>query len=138
MPEYPFHIAGMDIFEYAGKPFISIIDSYSGFLMVEQLENKSANHIIDKLKRRFNHCGYPTKLKCDNSPFNCEAFDKFADECNIILQYLSPTYAQSNGLAEKGVAIAKNILKRCYAAHDWEQYQYRILEFNATPVAGMG
>ncbi len=136
-PEYPLHIAAMDIFEYAGKNFISIIDAYSGFLMVEHVEHKSASHIIRKLRKCFNASGYPTKIKCDNNPFNSDEFDRFVDECNMIVQYSSPRYPQSNGLAEKGVAIAKNILKRCYENNETTQYQYRILEYNTTPVASM-
>lgn len=53
------------------------------------------------------------------------------------MKFSSPRYPQSNGLAEKGVAIAQNILKRCYEAHETQQYQYRILEYDATPVASM-
>ena len=30
-PKYPFHIVSMDLFEYAGKDFLSMIDAYSGF-----------------------------------------------------------------------------------------------------------
>lgn len=35
------------------------------------------------------------------------------------------------------MAIAKNILKRCYESDEVDQFQYRILEYNTTPVAGM-
>lgn len=54
------------------------------------------------------------------------------------MRFSSPRYAQSNGLAEKGVAIAKNILKRCYEAQETKHFQYRLLEYNTTPVASIG
>ncbi|XP_017479869.1 PREDICTED: metabotropic glutamate receptor-like protein R [Rhagoletis zephyria] len=38
-------------------------------------------------------------------------------------------------MAEKGVAIAKNILKRCYETNEVDHFQYRIMEYNTTPVA---
>ena len=59
-PKYPFYIVSMNLFEYAGKDFLSVIDAYSGFLIVEHLDNKTARHIIRKLKNNFNKLGYPT------------------------------------------------------------------------------
>ena len=89
-----------------------LIDSYSNFVFAEQLENKTSKHIFKVILRLFNIIGYPTILKCDNSPFSSYEFELFAKQCNITLKFPSPRYAQSNGLAEKGVAITKNILKR--------------------------
>lgn len=63
--------------------------------------------------------------------------DKFADECNFRFVFSSPRYPQSNGLAEKGVAIAKNLLKRCLEVGELHMYQYRLLEYNTTPIASM-
>lgn len=40
-------------------------------------------------------------------------------------------------MAEKGVAITKNILKRCYETNEIELFQHRILEYNTTPVASL-
>lgn len=40
-------------------------------------------------------------------------------------------------MAEKGAAIPKNILKRCYETNEVDEFQYRIMEYNTTPVASM-
>lgn len=77
-------------------------------------------------------------MKSDNVPFSSAEFDRFATEFNIQFKFSSPRYPQSNGLAEKAVGIAKNILKRCYEANEVDQFQYRILEYNTTPVASIG
>lgn len=45
-------------------------------------------------------------------PFNNIKFQKFSDDWNFIITTSSPQYAQNNGLAEKGVGIAKNMLKK--------------------------
>lgn len=66
-----------------------------------------------------------------------EVCNKFADDCNIKLIFSSQKYPQSNGLAEKGIAIAKNLLKQCYKIGEKDMFQYRILEYNITPVASM-
>ena len=70
-------------------------------------------------------------------PFGSREFDSHASKLNIKLKFLNPRYPQSNGLVEKGLAIAKNKLKRCYEAIEVALYQYRTLEYNTTPVAGM-
>lgn len=136
-PGYPFHKVSMDLFEYAGQDYIALIDAYSGLLIVENLNRKTAGHIIEKITTNFNKYGYPTIIRSDNSPFNSGEFDEFCRTHNIVMQFSSRRYPQSNGLAEKAVAIAKNILKRCHEANDLKNYQYRILEYNTTPVAGM-
>lgn len=93
--------------------------------------------MIDTLDQIFSCYGYPTEMKSDNVPFNSREFEQYSNDSNIVFKFSSPGYPQSNGLAEKGVAIAKNILKRCYEASELERFQYRILEYNTTPVASM-
>lgn len=137
-PCYPFQRVGIDLYEYAGHDHVVIIDAYSGYVISRQLSEKSARHVIDVLDRVFCDYGYPTQIRCDNVPFNSSAFDSYANECNIEFVFSSPRYPQSNGLAEKGVAIAKNILKRSYEAGDVKSFRYRLLEYNSTPVASMG
>lgn len=138
-PEYPFHIVAMDLFEYAGRGFVSVINAYSGYLIVEHLNGRTSGDIIGRLKGNFSKVGYPTIIRPDNSPFGSAEFDKFASDHNhnIVTRFSSPRYPQSNGLAEKGVAIAKNILKRCFEARETKHYQYLLLKYNSTPVASM-
>lgn len=136
-PRYPFNIVAMDLFEYAGRDFVAIFDAYSNYLIALKLNNKTSKHIINTICGVFDKIGYPTIMKCDNSPFGSSEFDQFASEYNIKFKFSSPRYPQSNGLAEKGVAIAKNILKRCYEANEADQFQYRLLEYNTTPIASM-
>lgn len=134
-PEYPWQRVSVDLFEYAGYDYISIIDAYSGYLYANKIENKSSKHICEVLRNVFNHYGYPTEIRCDNVPFNSREFELFSNESNIIFKYSSPRYPQSNGLAEKGVAIAKNILKKCFEENAQKEFAYRILGYNVTPVA---
>lgn len=136
-PSYPFQRVSIDIYDYAGHGFLALIDAYSGYLISHRIIEKSARHVMELLDSIFCRYGYPTEIKSDNVPFNSREFEKYASEPNIVLKFSSPRYPQSNGLAEKAVAIAKNILKRCYEANDVEKFQYRILEYNTTPVASM-
>lgn len=137
LPDYPFQKVSTDIFEYGGHDWLVLIDAFSGFICCEQLQDKTMTSVCKLFDKFFNCFGYPTEIRSDNVPFNSLECDRYANRNNISLQFSSPRYPQSNGLAEKGVAIAKNILKRCYEADDLEQYQYRILEYNTTPIASM-
>lgn len=137
IPKYPWETVAIDLFEYAGKDFVSMIDAYSGFLVCRQLLNKTSRHIIEVFHHVFAYYGYPTRIRSDNSPFGSREFDDFANDVNLRFDFSSPRYAQSNGLAEKGVAIAKNVVKRCYEDGGIGNLEYRVLEYNAMPVASM-
>lgn len=136
-PEYPWQRISVDVFEYAGRYFIAIIDAYSGFLICKGLANKTSRHIIDVFLNIFAYFGYPTQIRADNSPFGSREFEDFANSSNIIFTFSSPRYAQSNGLAEKGVSIAKNIVKRCCEENKLNEIDYRVLLYNTIPVASM-
>lgn len=137
VPEYPFQVIGIDIFEYAGRYYISLIDAYSNLVLSENLAHKTAGCVIDTLKKIFTKVGYPTTIRCDNNPFNSLEMENFFNDANIVVKFSSPRYPQSNGLAEKGVAIAKGLLKRCFEANEKDNFQYHILEYNNTPVADL-
>lgn len=94
----------------SGRDFVAVFDAYSNYLIALKVNNKTSKHIIDII---------------------CGVFDK------IGFKFSSPRHPQSNGLSEKGVGISKNILKRCYEENQVDQFQYRIPEYNATPIASM-
>lgn len=87
MPKYPYHIVAMDLFEYAERDFIAIIDAYSNYLSAFPLKNKTSGHIIDCIRGLFDIVGYPTKIRSDNSPFGSAEFDRFANEYNIKFRF---------------------------------------------------
>ncbi|XP_058817373.1 uncharacterized protein K02A2.6-like [Topomyia yanbarensis] len=136
-PEYPFHRVATDIYEYGGRDWLVLIDAYSGFICSDRLEDKTIRSVCKLFDRFFNCFGYPTIIRSDNVPFNSRECERYANLNNITFEFSSPRYPQSNGLAEKSVAIAKNILKRCFETGEVEQFQYRLLEYNTTPVASM-
>ena len=71
--------------------------------------------VIAKLKKIFSTHGSPYKLTTDNGrQYTSEQFQKFV--CDWDIQHItsSPTYPQSNGLAERGVRSAKELLEKCH------------------------
>lgn len=135
-PMYPWEQVAIDIFDYGGLSYLAIVDSYSGWLCSEKLKNKSINEVINVLEGLFTKFGIPTEIRSDNVPFNSYQFTKFANECNFKVKFSSPNYPQSNGLAEKAVSIAKNILKK-NLRDGKNDYQFQILEYNVSPLQDM-
>lgn len=97
IPRYPFDIVGMDLFEYAGRDYITLFDAYSNYLVSSTVHNKTLAHLIKIICQIFNMIGYPTIIKCDNCPFGSLEFKRFSEEYNIQFKFSSPGYPQSNG-----------------------------------------
>lgn len=60
-------------------------------------------------------------------PFNSYQFKSFAKLWNFKIITSSPEYSQSNGLAEKAVHIAKQILRKCLS--DQNDIEIALLEY---------
>lgn len=135
VPLYPFNRIGVDIFEWGGKEYLSIIDAYSGFMIVEKAPKKSAEFIKNLLHQTFLNFGFPSVIRADNNPFGAKAIVDYCKSNNIQIKFSSPRFPQSNGLAEKGVAISKNIMKR---VKEWEEFKMQLLEYNTTVVRMKG
>lgn len=136
-PLFPFYRVGIDIFEYMGKDYLSIYDAYSGYLIVEKVPEKSATQMIKNLEDTFLNYGYPVNIRADNNPFAAKAIKDFCQKRNVKIRFSSPRYPQSNGLAERGVGIAKNIMKKVIHK-GWNEYKAQIQEYNTTKVVGKG
>uniref|UniRef100_A0A0A9W3X7 RNA-directed DNA polymerase n=1 Tax=Lygus hesperus TaxID=30085 RepID=A0A0A9W3X7_LYGHE len=131
-PYFPFQFIGMDIGEYRGKIFLVIEDYYSRWLDLIPLRGKTANEVIDKLKVVFSTHGTPENVRCDNNPFSSKEFINFAKSWGFTVTTSSPLYSKSNGLSEKGVGIAKNLIKK--SIHSGTDFYQALQEYRATPL----
>lgn len=65
------------------------------------------------LKANFARHGIPLIVISDGgTQFTSHIFKRFAREWEFTYNLTSPTYAQSNGMAERNVQTAKNIFKK--------------------------
>lgn len=135
IPKFPFLKIGMDIADHGGKSYLIIIDYYSRWIEIEQILNKSTNSIINVLRPIFARFGIPSQVIADNVPFASAEFKRFATAWNFQVVTSSPHYPRSNGLAEKGVGIAKSLLKKCLEDHG--DIQMFLLNYRNSPVAGL-
>ena len=132
LPERPWERLGLDIFSYGGQSYLVVFDSFSNWLEIRPIKDKSIKSCIKILKNIFSVFGSPDFVTCDNVPFNCYEFKSFAKEWNIIITTRSPNYPRSNGLAEKGVGIGKKLLKKCLEGG--EDIEIALLQYRNSPL----
>lgn len=131
-PHYPWYRVGVDLFEYGGRSYLSVYDALSNFPEVEELRDTSATTVIDKLGAIFARYGVPYEVCTDNGPqFRSRDFCRFASRYDFRHVTSSPEFPRSNGLAEKGVQVAKRILKKTKEARD---FWLGLLSYRSTPL----
>lgn len=98
------------------------------WLEIVQLASKRAYDVIKVLKQIFSTHGIPSTLISDNMPFSSYEFKLFAKEWDFTIVTSGPHYSKSNGFAERGVQIAKNILRKN------TDLSIALLEYRTTPL----
>lgn len=105
LPDRSWQYLFSDFLEYNHKYYLLIVDSYSHWLEVIPVKNKTADVVINICKDIFSKFGIPDKFLADNNPYNSTKFKEFAKAWNFALEFSSPYHHQSNGLAEKYVDL---------------------------------
>lgn len=132
IPTLPWQIVASDLFELKGKTYLVICDSYSGYLDFQQLKSQSSCEVIEQFKKWFSAHGIPEVLETDNgTQYMSKEFKDFQKEWRFNHVTSSPHHHQGNGLAEKTVQTAKNLLKKC--SIDKSDVQLALLNWRNTP-----
>lgn len=137
IPSHGFDIGAADLFHFNNQDYIVFIDSYTGYLNFKKLKETTSNQVILFLKEIFSTFGTPLILETDNGPqFTSSEFKKFSTAWKFNHRTSSPYHPSGNGLAEKAVQIAKNILKK--SAYDNSDPFLGILNYMNTPRGNLG
>ncbi|CAH2097604.1 unnamed protein product [Euphydryas editha] len=132
IPKLPWQIVASDLFELKGKTYLVIYDSYSGYLDFQELKSQSSYEVIKQLKLWFSVHGVPEELQTDNgTQYMSSEFKNFQKEWKFNHVTSSPHHHQGNGLAERAVQTAKNILRKC--SIDKSDVQLALLNWRNTP-----
>ena len=120
VPELPWQQLGTDLFDCIGKKkWLIVPDYYSEFFEIAELSNKTAPTIIESTKKIMATHGIADIVICDNGPpFNSKEYAQFSKDYGFKINFMSPTHSQTNGMVEKCVGIAKNILKKTKESGD--------------------
>ncbi|VDI70566.1 Hypothetical predicted protein [Mytilus galloprovincialis] len=109
----PWSKVAADISHLNGNDYILIVDYYSKWPEIHKLDNLTSKNTIAYLKSTFSRCGIPDIFYSDNGvQFSSLEFKDFAKDYGFQHLTSSPTYAQSNGQAERTVQTIKSLLKK--------------------------
>jgi transposase InsO family protein len=134
IPSVPWQMLGTDLFDYGGHKYLLLVDYYSKFLIVRQLQKENSTCVIRHLKQIFSEQGIPARLYSDNGPcYASQEFSEFASTYSFDHITSSPNYQQSNGVAERYVQTAKGIMKKCEKSKT--DVALAFLLFRTTPIA---
>ncbi|XP_040078471.1 uncharacterized protein K02A2.6-like [Ixodes scapularis] len=118
-----------DLFNFEGRSYVVIVDSYSGYLDFKKLSGES---VVNVMKEWLATHGVPRVIETDNGPcYAAQEFKNFSRDWRFQHVTSSPNYTQSNGLAERAVQTAKGILRKC--SLDGSDIQMALLSFRNTP-----
>lgn len=110
----PMEILGIDLMDFKGEHAMVAIDYFSGYVMVDYIQNETSEAVIATLNNNFRKFGLAEKIISDNGPcFKSEKFNQFCEDLEISHITSSPHYHQSNGRAERAIQTVKQILKKC-------------------------
>ena len=115
VPDLPWSTVAADILDWHGKHYQVLVDSYSGWFEIDLLRNLTSSTVISKLKRHFSVHGTPHTLITDNAgQYTSQHFKDFAKQWDFTHTTSSPKFPQSNGLAERAVRSAKQLMEKSH------------------------
>ncbi|XP_046736586.1 uncharacterized protein K02A2.6-like [Diprion similis] len=136
IPNLPWNKIGSDIFELKGKTYLMLIDYFSEYPEIAELKGSVTSHlIITETKEIFSRHGIPLTMISDGgTQFTSKEFEQFTKEYEFVHIASSPTYAQSNGMAERNIQTAKNMLRKILEEHS--DINLALLHYRNTPILG--
>ena len=133
IPALPWNKVGTDLFEHDGKNYILLVDYYSNYIEVAPLNQDTRSvTVIRNIKTMIARYGIMETLMSDNGPqYISEEFKGFTEAYNINHITSSPTFPQSNGLAEEAVRQVKDLMTKCKLSGD--DFFLALLDLRNTP-----
>ncbi len=133
VPEEPWSKVAMDLYSLNGKDYLIVVDYTSNFPEVALLSGTTSTQVITRIKSIFARHGIPRTVVSDNGPqFSSREFRDFAEHYEFEYDPSSPLHAQSNGRAEKGVQIVKQLLRKAFESGG-DPY-LALLNYRSTPL----
>ncbi len=111
LPSAPWRKVGVDLFKKNEKWYIVVADYYSKYIELSHLSKLTSSHVIQRLEAILARHGVPKLVYTDNgTQLTSNEMYQFAADWDFEIVTRSPSYPQSNGLAEAAVKTAKRAL----------------------------
>ena len=137
IPTFPWSKVATDLFTLSGKNYITVVDYFSDFVEVTELEDTTSRAVIQALKEQFSRHGIPDTVVSDNgSQYSSQEFHEFSLSWEFNHVTSSPHYSKSNGKAESAVKAVKLLFKK--AKRDGQDPWLALLDYRNTPTEGIG
>ena len=130
--EQPMQSVSLDLFSWAGKDYIVLVDRFSNYIWVSKLNSTTTAKVIEVLERWFIEFGYPCVIVSDNGPQFRSEFQEYCIAKHILHSPSSPYNPRSNGLAESAVKTAKYLLQK---SDNFADFQCRLMAWRNVPSA---
>ena len=131
LPDHPWQNVATDLFN--NEQYLILMDYYSRYFELERTPTKTSAAVINKMKSIFSRHGIPEKVISDNGrQFSAQEFAWFAKEWDFSHVTRGPTYPPPNGLTEKVVHTAEQLLRKVKL--EQRDPYLNLLEYRNTPV----
>ena len=111
VPEAPWQDLAADFFNFKGKEYLLIADTFSKYPFAFRMTTKTAETVIQKFTQLFSQYGNPKSLTTGNGPpFSSEVFAQFMSTKRVEHITSSPHYPKSNGFIERQVKTMKTAI----------------------------
>ena len=120
------------LFERDKQDYVVMVDYYTKFFEISHLPNGRSKTVINHINPNLARYGILEIIVSGNGPeFSSYEFEEFAKYYEFKHTTTSPRYPQSNGLAERAVQTAKNILTKAKSEND--DFHLSLLAYRNTP-----
>jgi hypothetical protein len=136
VPKALFEVVASDLFTFANRNYLLIVDNFSGFYDFKRLEVTTSSAVIDQMKKWFAiHEMSKGITQQQRSLEFISVVQAFSKSWNFKHITSSPHHPRSNGLAERFVQTAKNLLKKC--KEDNTDIELALLMARSTPAENL-
>ena len=137
IPDRPWRKIATDLLTLNSKNYITVVDYFSDFIQVSELQDTTSTSVIQALKEHFSRHGIPDTVVSDNgSQYSSQEFNDFAISWEFNQVTSSPHHPKSNGKAESSVKIVKQLSKK--AERDRQDPWLALIDHRNTPTKSGG
>ena len=116
---------------FKGKMWLLLIDAFSKWPEIHEMNSTTAEATISKLKQIFAAQGRPERIISDNGPqFTASQFDEFCKFRGIVHSTIAPYHPRSNGEVERLVETFKTSIEKANPSTE-QQLQDGVINFLA-------